>query len=92
MGKAVGNYFKGMFVANSGHPDRSARVAATVTAPSGDNCEEDSLVIGIEEEDLFLSEGEEEKNLAKELKYKDRAKQWNHWLLDEENNTCADIK
>ena len=71
MGKAVGNYYKGMFVADRRNSDESL----PVPAHSGDNKEEDTLVIGIEEDDLFLSEGEADENLAKELKYKNSAKQ-----------------
>ena len=70
MGKAVGNYYKGMFVADSHVLDESA----LVPGHSGDNKEEDTLVIGIEQDDLFLSDGEAEGDRAKELKYKDSAK------------------
>ena len=78
MGKAVGRYFEGMFVADSA-PQSAAESSAKINTDTREK-DEDTLVIGVEEDDLFASDKEDNSVVQvqrKGRKYQDRTKERN---------------
>ena len=66
MGKAVGNYFKGMFIGST-LPTTPVTEAPSQSVPTVEEKEEqETLVINAEEDDLFLSECSEGEELDEE--------------------------
>ena len=66
-----------MFVAGKGPQCAAADEPAIAPTDSFKNQDEDTLVIGVDEDDLFLSEDseKEEETEARKLKYQDRRRQ-----------------